>query len=99
MNWLEIISVHTAGPLERAKVMEICGKIRILRMSGRSAKLKVYGGSFNTELSIRIQWISQAAPEGKSPLGCALSRALSDFGLVSHTLWIEYDQSVSSNTT
>jgi hypothetical protein len=95
MNWLEIINVCAAGPRERIKILELCSKIRVPKMRGRSANLKVYGSSLSTELSIHIQWISQNEAGGKSPLGRALSRAVGDLGLVTHTIWIEWNQSIS----
>lgn len=93
MNWLEILSVTGAGPEERIKIIELCGKLRVPRMSGRSAKLSVYGNSFSAELSVHIHWRSQAAPVGRSPLGLALGHTLGDYGLVTHSLWLEYDRS------
>ena len=98
MNWLEIINVYPARPQEKIKVLEICSKIRVAGNGNNSAELKVYGSSFNPELSIHINWTSQSEPQGKSPLGRALSRAFSDLGLVSHTLWVEYGQSASDKT-
>ncbi len=89
MNWLEIISVKAAGSIERTRVIEICSKIRIPRMNGKSARMLVYGNSINNELTIHIYWSSPSAPEGKSPLGRAMSRTISDLGLVSHTVWVE----------
>jgi hypothetical protein len=94
MNWLEIIDVCAAGPREKIKILELCGKIRVPRLRGRSANLKVYGSSFSTELSIHIQWTSYPELKGKSPLGRALSRTICDLGLVTHTIWTEYDQSM-----
>ncbi len=55
MNRLEIIDICAAGPRERVKILELCSKIRVPRLRGRPANLKVYGSSFSTELSIHIQ--------------------------------------------
>ncbi|MCE5333260.1 MAG: hypothetical protein LLG06_01585 [Desulfobacteraceae bacterium] len=91
MNWLEIIRVEAAGPQERIRVLEICGKIRIHKKLSRLVNLRVYGGNFDRELNIHIQWISRSEPEGKSPLGKALARAIGDLGLVTHTVWVEWN--------
>jgi hypothetical protein len=98
MNWLEIIDVCSAGPRERIKILELCGKIRVPRLRGRSANLKVYGSSLSNELSIHIQWTSYPELEGKSPLGRALSRTIGDLGLVTHSIWMECNQSMPGKT-
>lgn len=91
MNWIEIIRVEAAGSRERIRILEICGKIRIHKATRGSANLRVYGGNFDRELSIHIQWNSPSAPEGRSALGEALTRAIGDLGLVSHTIWVEWE--------
>jgi hypothetical protein len=91
---MEIISVHPARKQERIRALEICGKIRVGKKNGESAKLKIYGSNFSPELNIHINWTSRSPFDGKSRLGCELCRALSDLGLVSHTLWVEYDLSL-----
>lgn len=89
MEWLEIISVEVAELKKRKKVIELCNRISI----PPSAELTVYWINLSNELSIHIQWGAQSAPKrGRSRLGRELGRTLSDHGLVTHTLWVEYDQ-------
>ena len=53
--------------------------------------------NLSSEVRCHIEWTSESFPEDdKSPLGKKLSRALGDYGLVRHTLWLEVDQSFST---
>jgi hypothetical protein len=89
MEWLELINVEAVGPKSGIKALERCSMIRV----PQSARLRFYMNSLDNEFSIHIRWNSKAVPQGgKSLLGKDLSRTLSDFGLVTHSLWMETDQ-------
>jgi hypothetical protein len=89
MGCLEIIDVFAAGSKEKIKILELCNRVSV----PQSATLMVYGNNMSNELSIHLQWMPESgAKGGKSPLGNELSRELSDFGLVTHTLWQKCEQ-------
>ncbi|MCE5244452.1 MAG: hypothetical protein ABFD98_05715 [Syntrophobacteraceae bacterium] len=91
MRWLEVVTVRMHGKAEGIRVLELCSRLRLPRIAGRSVSFQVFGNSFSTDLSIHVFWTSRSGPAEKSAFGCDLCRKLSDFGAVEHTLWIAQD--------
>ncbi|MHC1726341.1 MAG: hypothetical protein AB9866_10090 [Syntrophobacteraceae bacterium] len=95
MSWIEIIRVHPVGRGAVIKILELCNKVRLPKIAGRSVKLNVYGNTgFNKDLSIHIHWTCESGAETRTPFGIELSHALLAFGQVSHTVWIEQSESL-----
>ena len=88
MIWLEMISIRTAGIIEAGKVFEVCRQMFQSIADEKLLKLTVFcNARYETDISIHLQWKSDHA--AGSILGREMSSALSDFGLINHTLWIE----------
>jgi len=89
--WLEIISIRTAGVVEAAKVFDFCQQSFQSIVDEKLLKLTMYcNAEYATDISIHLQWKSDPGP--RSILGREVSAALGDFGLISHTLWIEQEE-------
>jgi hypothetical protein len=88
MDWLEIISVRTSGEMEIKRVLGFCKRILALRKGEKPVRISVYGSAnYETDLSVHIHWLFLPERQEKSLFGLELARAMSDFGLVNHTLW------------
>lgn len=89
MNLLEVINIKSTEAKDIIKIIEICEGIKI----PRSAELAVFRMNLSREVKCVIVWNTDSFPENKSRLGEELSQALSHYGQVSHTLWLEVDKS------
>ena len=90
MIWLELISLRAADLIEAEKAFEFCRESFQSIAAEQLLKLTVYcNAQYITDMSIHLQWKSDPGPG--SILGKEVSSALKDFGLVSHTLWIEQE--------
>lgn len=91
MNWLEMISIRTAGPAEAMKVLEFCREC-CRSVADALSGIAVYRSArYETDITIHLQW--NADPGQGSRLGFELESALSGFGLINHTYWIEDERS------
>lgn len=90
MGWLEIISVRTTKAAQNAALLELCRKLRAPWTQGPSPDLKFYCSvGYDTDLSVHIHWQAAVTLDGPSAFGLEVRSLLSDFGLISHTLWRE----------
>lgn len=48
--------------------------------------------SLNSDLSIHLHWESERPEWNGSPLGLHLARALKEFGLIDHSVWVEKEK-------
>lgn len=94
MIWLEIISIRTAGIIETGKVFEICRHMFQSIADEKLLKWTVFcSAKYATDISIHLQWKSESG--SGSILGGEMTSALSDFGLINHTVWIEQEKFVT----
>jgi hypothetical protein len=91
MTYLETINIRTAGPIEAAKVLELCSETFQSIAVDQLMKVAVYSNAaYATDISIQLQWKSD--PGSESVLGRALREALGDLGLINHTTWAEHEE-------
>lgn len=88
MIWLEIIKLRSAWkgsvPLD-----ELVDSISKVGQSGL-VNMKTYrNAALETDLSLHLCWKSDQPEQNGSPLGLHLARALKEFGLIDHSVWIE----------
>ena len=96
MDWLEVISVRTAGKDSVKEAWRVCR--RILPPPAAEQSVTVYRSvGYDTDLSIHIVWHVRSRIPGKSTLGLQLAFALCDFGVVSHTVWIDHHKTLASD--
>ena len=90
MVWLEMINIRTAGVIEAGKVLDLCRQVFESIAFEPALRLKVFcNAKYVTDIGIHLRWKLDPGPS--SVLGNQLSSALGDFGLISHTLWIEQE--------
>ena len=95
MMLLEIISIRTAGIMEAGEVFEICRQMFQSIADDKLLKSTVFcNARYATDISIHLRWKSDSG--SGSILGCEMSSALGDLGLISHTLWIEQEEAITA---
>jgi hypothetical protein len=93
MRLLEIITIRSAGNIPEPIISELLRQIEQIDTTERPAAIKIYHhAGVNSDVSIHLHWRSISGSHGKSPLGLMLSHALTDFGLLNHSIWIEEKQ-------
>lgn len=90
MKWIEIITLRSLEKTNKHMVDELLQQLVRQKESGLAASIGVYHHpTVETDLSIHINWETEAQPPGKSPLGEQLSYALKGLGLFSYSIWVE----------
>jgi hypothetical protein len=90
MRWIEIITLRSIGDAERKMIAELLKQMRGAGKQGQPREVRIYRhGSVETDLSIHIYWESESVALPCSTLGDLLVNATRDFGMVSHSVWIE----------
>ncbi len=94
MKWVEIISLRCAKNIDTRFVNELLKEISksdsASDTSEHMAEIRGFQHSIvETDLSIHIYWESESGGQDKSPIGLRISSALSDLGLLNHSVWVE----------
>ncbi len=90
MRWIEIITLRSAGDAEKEMIAELLKQVEGAGEQGHPREVRIYRhASVETDLSIHISWEADGAAEPHSTLGDLLVSATRDFGMVSHSIWIE----------
>jgi len=90
MSCLEIVSVRIADTGDFTNAMHFCTAVLEPVDKGEPVVLKVYRNADNgTDLSIHLYWVSDFQKQEKSRMGLHIARGLRDYGIVSHTLWVD----------
>jgi hypothetical protein len=90
MKWMEVIELRTAEKdPEILRQVLIALKIEFGK-TGSMKDLKMYRDAhLENDASIHMHWVSgKVEPQG-SAIGFCISNILKEFGLVSHSVWIE----------
>ena len=89
MRWLEVIKLRAAGNGE-GLLDELFREMNNAGQDRGLVEIKTYRhAALETDLSVHLHWESDRAEPNGSPLGLSLARALKEFGLVDHSVWIE----------
>jgi len=89
MNWLETTTIRCAGSREKREVMDLLQKIGMPEGEAGLVAVEVYQSVLvESDVSVHIYGCSEGLGHGKSSFGLGLTHALSDFGLISHSLWV-----------
>jgi len=94
MKWVEIISLRSATNIDTQFVNELLKGISESDSATDTPEHLVEIRAYHhpiveTDLSIHIYWESEPGSQDKSPLGLRFSSALSDLGLLNHSVWVE----------
>lgn len=88
--WVELIEVRSIQ--QNSDVLSAQLKILLSSVDTTEYTLKVYErATLKTDFALQLFHTSERGKVGKSPLGLLISSQLKDFGLVNHSVWIEYD--------
>jgi hypothetical protein len=89
MKWAEIIRVYIGKNMRNALNRQLESILKDLDVAKKRARVKLYDSMQSDELSIHLIW-EQGEPKcWGSEIGISLTQKLNEFGLVSHTIWIE----------
>ena len=90
MKCLEIITLRSATKPEEMVIRDLVKKIEASDTEGQAPALVLYrNASVGNDISIHLQRRLANGHPGKSPMGLQLARLFSEYGLVSHSIWIE----------
>ena len=90
MTYLEIITLRSATNPEKTTIRDLVKQIGAGDITERPLGLRLYrNASVGNDVSVHIQRAAANGNSGKSPLGLQLARLFAEYGLVSHSLWIE----------
>jgi hypothetical protein len=90
IKWVEIISLRCATNIDTPFVNELLKGISESDTPEHLVEIRAYHHPIvETDLSIHIYWESEPGSQDKSPLGLRFSSALSDLGLLNHSVWVE----------
>jgi hypothetical protein len=89
MRWLEVIKLRTAGNGEEL-LDELFRQIDKAGQDRGPVEIKTYRhAALETDLSLHLHWESRQPEQNGSILGLRLAQALTEFGLVDYSIWIE----------
>ncbi len=90
MDWIEIIQLRTFTSQAKLAAREAFQQLSAPKQSDGLTKITLFEGlGLENDLSIRLHWQGLQPKSGKSPLGCQLIEAFSEFGQIYHSGWIE----------
>jgi len=91
MNWIEIIELRVTGRRPDRLDAQLRELYRQVERSEDKLAVRFYTRpGIDTDLSIHVFHASSEVARRGSPLGQRLVSALKPFGLVNHTLWIDF---------
>jgi len=92
MKWMEVIELRTAEKNPAFVEQTLTTLIVELGEAGNMEDIKIYRDALlENDACIHVHWASgRAEPQG-STAGLCMVHILKEFGLVSHSVWIEAD--------
>jgi hypothetical protein len=88
MNWIEVVTVRTAGENEFTKALDFCRQMNQSLKAEETVSVNVYRNTiYDMDLSIHIHRESGAVFPAKTACGIRLSKLLTRFGIVDHNVW------------
>lgn len=90
MDCLEIVSVRLAGSASFEDAIKYCQEMLNFETPGRFEIYRCIGSG--TDISVHLHRTYGPVLQEKSLLGLQLARGLGDYGLVSHSLWVDQQE-------
>ncbi len=90
MKWIEIITLRSPRKIHDSIVSDLLNHTS--RNDGNNSLLSMdtYRNAWiNTDMSVHLHWKSTSTEQLGSATGLRLARALKEYGLVSHSVWVE----------
>lgn len=93
MKWMENIKVRAAVRLEEKATAEFISLVKDIESPGLDC-IRVYLNiAFKGDISVQLHWDSEQPEYQGSFLGLKLEQAMKEFGLVDHSVWLEFGPS------
>ena len=90
MKWIEIIKVRGTEDSDIRAVRDMLQDFVKIPVETKPTTVKLYYHStVKNDLSIHIRWNLETMIAQKSSLGLRIAVAISDLGMVNHSVWIE----------
>lgn len=90
MKWIEIIKVRGTEDSDIRVVRDMLQDFGKIQVKTKPTTVKLYYHStVKGDLSIHIRWDLETMMAQKSPLGLRMAAAISDLGMINHSVWIE----------
>ncbi len=91
MKWLEVIKLRSAEKDSRS-MEELLLSVRKFIQNGLVETKIFRHAALESDWSIHLRWESERPERNGSPLGLHLDRALKEFGLIDHSVWVEEEK-------
>jgi hypothetical protein len=91
MKWLEVIKLRSAGKDSRL-LEELLLSIEKFNQSGLVETKIFHHAALESDWTVHLHWESVRPEQNGSTLGLRLAKALEEFGLVDHSVWIEEEK-------
>jgi hypothetical protein len=100
MKWMEVINLRTAeNNLEFIEPM-LTKLITEIANTGGMKDIKMYRGAvLENDACIHIHWASRKAELQGSATGLCVVHILKEFGMVSHSVWVEENNKLKERCT
>ncbi|MGA3208580.1 MAG: hypothetical protein ABSE05_12250 [Syntrophales bacterium] len=91
MQWMEAIKLRIAEKKPGAVEREIVKLIKELGDNGNMKDIKLYHDAVvDNDLMVHLYWDTDSAEPQGSATGLCLVHVLRDYGLISHSVWVEW---------
>ncbi|MDY6986438.1 MAG: hypothetical protein SWQ30_00120 [Thermodesulfobacteriota bacterium] len=90
MKCLEIITLRSATSTEKMTIRDLVKKMGAADAKEKPSGLVLYqNASVENDVSVHLQRELKNGHPTKSPLGLQFARLFNEFGMVSHSIWVE----------
>jgi hypothetical protein len=91
VRWLEVIKLRSARK-DSELLKELLLSIDSFSQKGLIETKTYHHAAFETDLSVHLYWKSEGAEQDGSTLGLRIVKALKEFGLTDHSVWVEEEK-------
>jgi len=100
MKWMEVIKLRIAEKTPELVEQEIENLIKDFGNNGIMKNVKLYRNAVvNSDLSVHLFWESESTESFGSATGLCLVHLLKEFGLISHSVWVDEGYRTISSMT
>lgn len=93
MKWMESIKVRAAVRLEKKAAAEFISLVKDIESPGLDGVRVYLNVAYKGDISVQLHWDSEEPEHQGSFLGLKLEQAMKEFGLVDHSVWVEFGPS------
>ena len=90
MKWMENIKVRAAVRLEEKAAAEFISLVKDIESPDLDGVRVYLNVAFKGDISVQLHWDSVQPEYQGSFLGLKLEQAMKEFGLVDHSVWVEF---------